>query len=50
MVACGRDRGRMGVRGVFCRDVGVVLVAASIADRAGGEIDGEGMGAAAGAG
>ena len=44
LVACGRDRGRVGVRGVFGCDVGVVLVAAAIADRAGGEIDGEGMG------
>ena len=34
LVACGRDRGRVGVRGVFGCDVGVVLVAASIADSA----------------
>ena len=50
LVACCRNRGRVGMWGVFCGDVRVVLVAAAIADRAGGEIDGDGMGAAAGAG
>ena len=50
LVACGGDGGGMRVRGVFGCDVRVVFVATTIADRAGGEIDGEGMGAAAGAG